>query len=53
MIIVLLSSLVNASNHMKCVSLSNQKCKTQPRLVNLHSNKYNRDLIQPLLFICS
>ena len=26
--IVLLTSIVNASNHTKCVSLSNQKCMT-------------------------
>ena len=36
MFIVLLSSLVNASNHTKCVSLSNQKWKIQPTLINLH-----------------
>ena len=28
-----LSSIVNASNHSKCVSLSNQKCVTQPTLI--------------------
>ena len=27
MFIVLLASIVNASNHKKCVSLSNQKCE--------------------------
>ena len=27
MLTVLLSSTVNASNHTKCVSLSNQKCE--------------------------
>ena len=32
----LLSSIVNASNHTKCVWLSNQKCMIQPTLVNLH-----------------
>ena len=36
MIIVLLTNtIVNASNHTKCVSLSNQKCMTQPSLINL------------------
>ena len=30
MFIVLLSSIVNASDHTKCVSLSNQKCMIQP-----------------------
>ena len=36
MFIVFLSNIVNGSNHMKCESLSNQKCKTQPTLINLH-----------------
>ena len=30
MFISLLTGLVNASNHTKCVSLSNKKCMTQP-----------------------
>ena len=30
----LLISIVNAYNHTKCVSLSNQKCMTQPTLIN-------------------
>ena len=34
----LLTSLVNASNHTKCLSLSNQKCTTQPTIINLHPN---------------
>ena len=40
MFIVLLASMVNASNHTRCVSFSNQKCKIQPTLINLHSNQY-------------
>ena len=32
----LLISIVSASKHTKCVSLSNQKCKIQPTLINLH-----------------
>ena len=32
MFIILLTSLVNASSHTKCVSLSNQKCEIQPTL---------------------
>ena len=32
----LLSSIVNASNHTKCVWLSNQKYMIEPTLVNLH-----------------
>ena len=34
----LLISIVNASNQTNCVSLSNQKCMTQPSLINLHPN---------------
>ena len=30
----LLTSIVSASNHTKCVSLSNQKFMTQPALIN-------------------
>ena len=36
----LLSSIVNASYHTKYVSLSNQKCKIQATLINLHPNEY-------------
>ena len=36
----LLTSILNASNHTKFVSLINQKCKTQPTLINLHPNEY-------------
>ena len=42
MFIVLLTSIVNASNHTKCVLLSNQKCKIQPTLNNLHPNEYSQ-----------
>ena len=38
----LLTGLVNGSNHTKYVLLSNQKCKTQPTLINLHPNGYHR-----------
>ena len=37
------ASIVNASNHTECVSLSNQKCITQPTLVNLHPNEYSQE----------
>ena len=37
MFIIFLTSIVNASNHTKCVSLSNQKCKIQANLINLHA----------------
>ena len=39
----LLISKVNASNHTKCVSLSNQKCMTQPTFINLHPNEYKQE----------
>ena len=41
--IVLLSSIVNVSNHTKCVLLSNQKCMIQPTLSNLHPNEYSQE----------
>ena len=43
MFIVLLSTIVNVSNLTKCVSLSNQKCETEPTLINLHSNKCSKE----------
>ena len=42
MFIVLLAGIVNASNHTKCVSLSNQICKIKPTL-NLHPNEYSQE----------
>ena len=44
MFIVLLTSLVNASKHTKCVSLSYQKCEIQRSLINLHPNEYSEEL---------
>ena len=38
-VIALLASIVNASSHAKCTSLSNQKCKIQSTLINLHPNE--------------
>ena len=43
MFIVLLSSIVNVSNHTKCVLLSNQKCKIHPTLINLYPNEYSQE----------
>ena len=40
----LLTDLVNGSNHTQCVLLSNQKCMTQPTLINLLSNEYSQEL---------
>ena len=36
----LLICIFNGSNHTKCVSLTNQKCMTQPTLIHLRPNKY-------------
>ena len=44
MFIGLLTSIVNGSNHIKCVSLSNQKCMIQPTLINLYPNEYTEEL---------
>ena len=44
MLLALLSSIVNVSTRTKRISLSNQKCKIQPTLINLHSNKFNQEL---------
>ena len=35
----LLISIVNASNHIKCVSLKNRKGMNQPTLINLRPNE--------------
>ena len=34
----LVECLLNASNHTKCMLLSNQKCMTQPTVFNLLMN---------------
>ena len=39
MFIVLLTNIIDASKHTKCLSLSNEKCETQPTLINLHPNE--------------
>ena len=41
MFIGLLTSIVNASNHNKWVSLNNQECVNQPTLINLDPNEYS------------
>ena len=38
-----LTGLVKASNHTKCVSLSNQKCQIQPNFINLNPNEYSQE----------
>ena len=40
---MLLASIVSASKHAKCVSLSNQKREIQPNLTNLHPNEYSQE----------
>ena len=42
--IILLTTIVTASYHTKCVSLSNQKCMTQPTLINLYPNEYSQEV---------
>ena len=42
MFMEILINIVNATNHTKCISLSNQKCMTQPTLINLHPNEYSQ-----------
>ena len=44
MVIGLLTSIVNVSNHTKCVSLNNQQCMTHPTLINLHPNEHSQGL---------
>ena len=39
-----LTRILSASNHIKCVLLSNQKCMTQPTFINLYLNKYSQEL---------
>ena len=39
----LLTDIVIASNHTKSVSLSSQKCMTQPTLINLHPNENSQE----------
>ena len=40
----LLTSIVNGSNHTKCISLSNQKCMIQSSLIKLHPNENSQEL---------
>ena len=39
----LLISVVNASNHTKYISLSNQRSMIQPTLINLNPNQYSQE----------
>ena len=40
----LLTRVVNASNHTKCVFLKNEQCITWPTLINLHPNEFIQGL---------
>ena len=40
----LLTALVNGCNHTKCISLRNQKCITQPTLINSYPNECSQEL---------
>ena len=42
MFFVLLTCIVNASNHKVCF-ISNEKCTIQPTLINLHPSKYSQE----------
>ena len=44
MFIVSLTDKVNASNHLKSISLRNQKCEVQPTLNNLNPRKYSQEV---------
>ena len=39
----LLSGIVSASNHKKCVFLSNQKCMIEPTFIKLHPSEYSQE----------
>ena len=39
----IITSIVNAFNHKKCLSLSIQKYEIKPILINLHSKEYNQE----------
>ena len=39
----LLTCIVSASNHTKCVLLSNHKCMIQPTLTNLHPKEHSQE----------
>ena len=43
MFIGLLTGIISASNHTKCMSMSNQKYITQPTLINLRPNEYSKE----------
>ena len=44
MLIELLASIVNASNHTKCTPLNNQPCVARPTLINLNPDECTQGL---------
>ena len=52
MCFVLLINKVNASNHTKYVSLSDQKCEIQLTLISVHPNQYSQELFGVKLDKC-
>ena len=44
MFLWLVTGIISASNHTECVLISNQKCMTQPTLINVHPNEYSQEL---------
>ena len=43
MFIGLLTGVVSASHHAKCILLNIQKCMTKPNLINLHPNEFSQN----------
>ena len=41
----LLTGIVSVNNHANCVSLNEQKCTTQPSIINLHPNEYTQGFL--------
>ena len=39
-----LASIANTPDHIKCISLNNQQCMTQPTLINWHLHEYIKGL---------
>ena len=48
----LLISIINESNHEKCVLLSNQNCMIQPTLINLHLMNTVKNFTTVHLLLC-
>ena len=42
-VIVLLTNILNGSNHKKYISLGNQKCMIQSTIINLHPDEYSQE----------